>query len=214
MWVGDSASPGNRPGCSLFFGNDCAKWCRKVNTAMAFDDGDPQPLVDNHFPYYVENIVNRGLCLEIQFHRARLGQVCHPMGGIRSARVCLRARFIVLDDPAHGLVQRADQNAPNRPQKRAATNRSRTIFATNFPRPIQQIRLIMTFSPLSLLKRFSATGCAVEHTTIWPRSTPSGKRNSLPGTTLNHSAPTRSKIEWQAATLLRAANRTGRQLKR
>src|ERR1700722_18380563 len=60
MWVGDSVyrQPAKMP---LFF-----QRLREmgVNTAMVFDDGDPQPLVDNHFPYYVENIVNRGLCLK------------------------------------------------------------------------------------------------------------------------------------------------------
>ena len=35
-----------------------------INTAMVYDDGDPQPLVINGFPYYVENLVNRGLCLK------------------------------------------------------------------------------------------------------------------------------------------------------
>ena len=60
MWVGDSASwkPGKMP---LFL-----QRLREmgVNTAMVFDEGDPQPFVDNHFPYYVENIINRGLCLK------------------------------------------------------------------------------------------------------------------------------------------------------
>lgn len=35
-----------------------------VNTGMVFGDADPQPWVDAGFPYYVENIVNRGLCLK------------------------------------------------------------------------------------------------------------------------------------------------------
>ena len=60
MWVGDSAykDPSRTP---LFF-----QRLREmgVNTAMVFDDGDSEPLLENHFPYYVENIVNRGLCLK------------------------------------------------------------------------------------------------------------------------------------------------------
>ena len=60
MWVGDSAykQPAKIP---LFF-----QRLREmgVNTAMVFDDGSQQPLVENHFPYYVENIINRGLCLK------------------------------------------------------------------------------------------------------------------------------------------------------
>jgi hypothetical protein len=35
-----------------------------VNTAMVYGDGDPQPLLQNQFPYYVENMINRGLCLK------------------------------------------------------------------------------------------------------------------------------------------------------
>jgi hypothetical protein len=60
MWIGDSAykQPSKLP---LFFHR-----LREmgVNTAMVDDDGDPQPVVQNHFPYYVENMVNRGLCLK------------------------------------------------------------------------------------------------------------------------------------------------------
>jgi len=60
MWVGDSPykDPARIP---LFF-----QRLREmsVNTAMVFDDGDRQPLLENHFPYYVENVVNRGLCLK------------------------------------------------------------------------------------------------------------------------------------------------------
>ena len=60
MWVGDSA--GKKPEkLPLFF-----QRLREmgINSAMVFGDGDPQPLLDNHFPYYVENMVNRGLCLK------------------------------------------------------------------------------------------------------------------------------------------------------
>ncbi|HWX20729.1 MAG TPA: beta-galactosidase [Candidatus Binatia bacterium] len=60
MWVGDTA--GKQPEkLPLFF-----QRLREmgINTAMVYDDGNLQPLLDNHFPYYVENIVNRGLCLK------------------------------------------------------------------------------------------------------------------------------------------------------
>jgi hypothetical protein len=60
MWVGDSAykNPSKIP---LFF-----QRLREmgIDTAMVYDDGNRQPLLDNHFPYYVENIINRGLCLK------------------------------------------------------------------------------------------------------------------------------------------------------
>ena len=35
-----------------------------INTAMVYGDGDPGFVLDNHFPYYVENMVNRGFCLK------------------------------------------------------------------------------------------------------------------------------------------------------
>jgi len=60
LWVGDSASkrPEKLP---LFF-----QRLREmgINTAMIYGNADPQPLLANQFPYYVENIINRGLCLK------------------------------------------------------------------------------------------------------------------------------------------------------
>ncbi len=35
-----------------------------VNTAMVYSGGDARPWLENQFPYYVENIINRGLCLK------------------------------------------------------------------------------------------------------------------------------------------------------
>jgi hypothetical protein len=65
MWVGDSAAkqPQKLP---LFFGR-----LREmgVDTAMVYGaGGNPAPLLADHFPYYVENIVNRGLCLKWNSH--------------------------------------------------------------------------------------------------------------------------------------------------
>jgi hypothetical protein len=60
MWIGDTAykQPTKIP---RFF-----QRLREmgINTAMVYGDGDPRPLLDNQFPYYVENLVNRGLCLK------------------------------------------------------------------------------------------------------------------------------------------------------
>jgi len=60
MWIGDSAyrQPEKVP---LFF-----QRLREmgINTGMVGGDGDLRPLLDNQFPYYVENMVNRGLCLK------------------------------------------------------------------------------------------------------------------------------------------------------
>ena len=54
MWVGDSAykRPEKLP---LFF-----QRLREmgIHTAMAYGDGNLQPLLENHFPYYVENMGN------------------------------------------------------------------------------------------------------------------------------------------------------------
>ena len=60
MWVGDTAYK-QRAKLPLFF-----QRLRElgINTAMVYGEGDPQPLLDNRFPYYVENLVNRGLCLK------------------------------------------------------------------------------------------------------------------------------------------------------
>lgn len=60
MWVGDSAA--KRPEkLKLFFTR-----LREmgINTSMVYGDGDPGPVLENKSPYYVENIVNTGLCLK------------------------------------------------------------------------------------------------------------------------------------------------------
>ncbi len=60
MWVGDSAA--RKPEkLDLFY-----QRLREmgINTAMVYGDADPQSLVKNKVPYYVENIVNTGLCLK------------------------------------------------------------------------------------------------------------------------------------------------------
>jgi hypothetical protein len=60
IWMGDSAyqKPAKLP---LFF-----QRMREmgITTAMVYGDGDPSVPVKNGFPYYVENLVNRGLCLK------------------------------------------------------------------------------------------------------------------------------------------------------
>ena len=60
MWIGDTASkkPEKLP---LFF-----QRLREmgINTGMVTGDASAQPLLDAKMPFYVENIVNRGLCLK------------------------------------------------------------------------------------------------------------------------------------------------------
>ncbi len=60
MWVGDTAY--RRPEKIPVFFEKLREM--GVNTAMVHGDGNLQPLLQNHFPYYVENMVNRGLCLK------------------------------------------------------------------------------------------------------------------------------------------------------
>jgi hypothetical protein len=60
MWISDSAyrKPEKAP---LFF-----QRLRElgINTAMVYGDGNLRPVPESQFPYYVENIINRGLCLK------------------------------------------------------------------------------------------------------------------------------------------------------
>jgi len=60
MWIGDTAGQKTEK-MPLFI-----QRLREmgVNTGMVFGDANPKPMVDNKFPYYVENLVNRGLCLK------------------------------------------------------------------------------------------------------------------------------------------------------
>jgi hypothetical protein len=60
MWVGDTAY--KRPDKLRLFYQRLREM--GVNTAMVYGDGDPQPLVEAQMPYYVENVINRGLCLK------------------------------------------------------------------------------------------------------------------------------------------------------
>jgi hypothetical protein len=60
LWVGDSAwkEPAKTP---VFF-----ERLREmgINTGMVYGEGSLEPFVEQRFPYYVENIINRGLCLK------------------------------------------------------------------------------------------------------------------------------------------------------
>lgn len=60
MWIGDSAY--KRPDKVPLFFQRLSEM--GINTGMVHGDSDFRPLVEAHFPYYVENMVNRGLCLK------------------------------------------------------------------------------------------------------------------------------------------------------
>jgi Beta-galactosidase len=60
MWVGES--PGRRPEKWPLFLQRLREM--GVSAGMIHHDGDPAAYTTNGFPYYVENIVNQGLCLK------------------------------------------------------------------------------------------------------------------------------------------------------
>jgi len=60
MWIGDSAY--RKPEKIALFYQRLREM--GINTGMVHNDGNVRPLLENHFPFYVENMVNRGLCLK------------------------------------------------------------------------------------------------------------------------------------------------------
>ena len=116
MWIGDTAAK-QLDKLPLFYQRlrDMG-----INTAMAYGDANPQPLLDQGFPYYVENVINKGLCLK--FHSKvtdwnKFVTTWTKAGRSETAFV----RDYSLDDPAWrswacGEMKRvARQNAPHSP---------------------------------------------------------------------------------------------------
>lgn len=64
MWVGDTAW--KKPEKVPLFLQRLKEM--GVNTGMVHHDADPKPFVDAGMPFYVENLVNRGLCLKFSSH--------------------------------------------------------------------------------------------------------------------------------------------------
>jgi len=93
MWIGDSAyrRPDKVP---LFF-----QRLREmgINTAMVLGDDDPRPLLDNGFPYYVENIITRGLFLKRNSPVADWPKFVATWAGTRDRAALVRPYG--LDDP-------------------------------------------------------------------------------------------------------------------
>jgi hypothetical protein len=132
MWVGDSAAkqPDKLP---LFY-----QRLREmgVNTAMVFGDGDPKALVENHFPYYVENIVNRGLCLKFNSSVTDWDKfVTHWAATGRPETAFVRD--YCLDDPAwrdparDQMRQIARKNMPNEPLAYNIRDELSTTYSAN-----------------------------------------------------------------------------------
>jgi hypothetical protein len=116
MWIGDPAyqHPERLP---LFFQRLREM---QINTAMVYGAGDPQPLVDNDFPYYVENMVNRGLCLKFNSTVRDWDKTVTDWAGNGRPDSAL-IRDYCLDDPAWfqtarevvgNIVQKNKGNAP------------------------------------------------------------------------------------------------------
>ena len=60
MWVGDSVS--KQPEKFPLFIQRLKEM--GINTGMVFGDAESKPWDDAGFPFYVENVVNKGLCLK------------------------------------------------------------------------------------------------------------------------------------------------------
>ncbi len=115
MWIGDNAY--KRPEKLPLF------WRRLremgVTAGMVHGAADPAPLVDAKMPYYVENIVNKGLCLKWNSSVADWDKWVTAWKGPRDESGLVREHS--LDDPAwrayaRGEVERlVKRNAPHAP---------------------------------------------------------------------------------------------------
>ena len=115
MWIGDSAykKPDKLP---LFF-----QRLREmgINTAMVHHDAPPPALLDAKMPYYVENMVNKGLCLKFSSKVADWDKMVTAWKTPRDESGLVRDYS--LEDPqwrawARGEMQRLVKlNAPHQP---------------------------------------------------------------------------------------------------
>jgi hypothetical protein len=115
MWMGDSAykQPGKLP---MF-------WQRLrelgVQAAMVHGDGAIQPLLDAKMPYYVENMVNRGLCLKWNSKARDWDKMVTAWKDMRDEAGAVRE--FCFDDPQWRSWARAEmtslvkKNLPNKP---------------------------------------------------------------------------------------------------
>lgn len=69
-----------------------------VNTGMADHDADPKPFVEAKFPFYVENVVNKGLCLKFSSHVTDWSKFVNEWSKKRDEAGLVRD--YCLDDPA------------------------------------------------------------------------------------------------------------------
>lgn len=145
MWVGDSAykRPGKVP---LFF-----ERLRQmgVDTAMVYGDGPLDPLLENHFPYYVENVINRGLCLKFNSEVRDWDKFVTQWAAAGRPETGLK-RDYCLDDPAwqtwaaNEMRHVALKNRPHEPLAYDIRDELSTTLSAN---PFDY-----DFNPLSLVK--------------------------------------------------------------
>jgi hypothetical protein len=116
LWIGDSAA--RHPEKLTVFLQRLREM--GINTAMVYSDSDPEWLVKAQFPYYVENMVNRGLCLKFNSSVQDWDKTVTDWarnGRRESALVrdyCLDDRAWL--DSARSIVERiARKNAPSHP---------------------------------------------------------------------------------------------------
>jgi hypothetical protein len=132
MWVGDSA--GRQPEKFPIFLQRLRDM--GVNTALVYGDGDPAPLWKNHFPYYVENMVNRGLCLKWNSSVTNWDKFVTDWSKAGRPASAL-ARDYCLDDPkwrqqAREEVERiAARHAPHKPLAFNLRDELSTTFSAN-----------------------------------------------------------------------------------
>ena len=132
MWVGDSAA--RQPEKFPLF---CQRLREMgVNTAMVYGDADPAPWLQNHFPYYVENVVNRGLCLKWNSHVQDWDKFVTDWAKAGRTKAAL-VRDYCLDDPqwrdwAQDEVRRcATRNAPYQPLAYNLRDELSTTYSAN-----------------------------------------------------------------------------------
>jgi hypothetical protein len=115
MWTGDSVT--KQPEKFPLF------WKRMtelgVTAGMVHGDGDLKPLLAAKFPYYVENMVNRGLCLKWNSQAKDWDKLVTAWKGPRDEAGLVRE--FCFDDPTYRSWGRKEmqslvrKNAPNRP---------------------------------------------------------------------------------------------------
>ena len=145
MWIGDTAAkqPAKLP---LFYQRLHEMG---INTAMAYGDGNPQPLLDQGFPYYVENVINKGLCLKWNSNVRDWDKFVTTWTKTGRAETAF-VRDYSLDDPAwrswaRGEMQRvARKNAPHNPLAYDIRDELSTTISAN---PFDY-----DFSPITLAK--------------------------------------------------------------